>query len=81
MIEIRGVSYTYMERTPFEKTALRGISFGVSEGKFLAIAGHTGSGKSTLIQIIAGLIELKAGAVEVDGESVSEKFCEVRRYD
>ena len=73
MIEIRGVSYTYMERTPFEKIALRGINFSVSEGEFLAIAGHTGSGKSTLIQIIAGLIELKTGAVEVDGESVSEK--------
>ena len=63
MIEIGGVSYTYAAKTLFEKTALRGISFGVSEGEFLAIAGHTGSGKSTLIQIIAGLIELQTGAV------------------
>ena len=73
MIEIHGVSYTYMEKTPFEKTALREINFSVREGEFVAIAGHTGSGKSTLIQIIAGLIELKTGAVAVDGESVSEK--------
>lgn len=73
MIGVKNVSYTYAEKTPFEKTALREISFSVSEGEFLAIAGHTGSGKSTLIQIIAGLIDLKAGAVEVDGESISEK--------
>ena len=73
MIEISGVSYTYAEKTPFEKTALREINFSVREGEFVAIAGHTGSGKSTLIQIIAGLIELKTGAVEVDGESVGEK--------
>ena len=71
MIDIKNVGYTYAAGTPFEKTALRGINFSVSEGEFLAIAGHTGSGKSTLIQIIAGLIDLQTGAVEVDGESVS----------
>lgn len=74
MIEIVGVSYTYAAKTPFEKNALRGISFSVNEGEFLAIAGHTGSGKSTLIQIIAGLIDLKTGAVEVDGENIREKL-------
>lgn len=73
MIEVKNVSYTYMEGTPFEKTALREISFNVKEGDFFAIAGHTGSGKSTLIQIISGLIDFKIGAVEVDGEPVSNK--------
>ena len=73
MIEVKNVSYTYMKKTPFEKNALQEISFGVKEGDFLAIAGHTGSGKSTLIQIIAGLIELEIGAVEIDGESVKNK--------
>ncbi len=73
MIDVKNISYTYMEGTPFEKTALREISFQVNEGDFLAIAGHTGSGKSTLIQIIAGLIDLKIGAVEIDGENISAK--------
>lgn len=73
MIDIRNVTYTYMQRTPFEKTALNDISFGVAEGDFLAVAGHTGSGKSTLIQIIAGLIELQSGTVEIDGEPVTNK--------
>lgn len=73
MIEIKNVSYTYMKKTPFEKTALQDISFSVKEKDFLAIAGHTGSGKSTLIQIIAGLIDLQTGAVEIDGESVKNK--------
>lgn len=62
-----------MKKTPFEKTALNEISFRVNEGDFLAIAGHTGSGKSTLIQIISGLIEFKNGTVEIDGEPVTKK--------
>ncbi len=73
MIEVKNVSYTYAKKTPFEKTALREISFNVKEKDFLAIAGHTGSGKSTLIQIIAGLINLEVGGVEVDGESIKNK--------
>lgn len=73
MIEVKNISYTYMKKTPFEKTALSEISFCVNEGDFLAIAGHTGSGKSTLIQIIAGLIDLEIGSVEIDGESIKNK--------
>ncbi|MBQ6976449.1 MAG: energy-coupling factor transporter ATPase [Selenomonadaceae bacterium] len=73
MIEIKNLSYTYMKNTPFEKNALKNISFGVQEGNFFAIAGHTGSGKSTLIQIIARLIDVKIGTVEVDGEPIKNK--------
>lgn len=73
MIDIKNIAYTYMKKTPFEKTALDNISFAVNDGDFFAIAGHTGSGKSTLIQIIAGLIDLQSGAVEVDGESIKNK--------
>ena len=73
MIDVKNLTYTYMAGTPFEKTALKNISLSVDEGNFLAIAGHTGSGKSTLIQIIAGLIEINSGSVEVDGEPVKEK--------
>ena len=73
MISIKDVSYTYMTGTPFEKTALKKISFDVAEGEVLAVAGHTGSGKSTLIQIVAGLIKLTQGTVEIDGLSVDDK--------
>ena len=73
MIEIENVTYTYMKKTPFEKTALENISFAIKEGDFLAVAGHTGSGKSTLIQIISGLIDLQVGKIEVDGESIKNK--------
>ena len=73
MIEVKNLNYTYMKGTPFERNALKNISFNVAEKDFLAIAGHTGSGKSTLIQIIAGLIDVASGTVEVDGESISKK--------
>ena len=73
MIEVSNVTYTYMKKTPFEKTALENISFAVGEGEFLAVAGHTGSGKSTLIQIVAGLIDLQGGEISVDGESIKNK--------
>ena len=73
MISVRDLTYTYMVGTPFEKTALKNISFDVAEGEVLAVAGHTGSGKSTLIQIVAGLIDVTVGAVEIDGLPVADK--------
>ena len=62
-----------MRGTPFEKVALKNISFDAAEGEVLAIAGHTGSGKSTLIQIVAGLIELQSGSVTIDDLPVADK--------
>lgn len=73
MIAVKDVSYTYMTGTPFEKTALKKISFDVADGEVFAIAGHTGSGKSTLIQLVAGLIELTAGEIAIDGLNVADK--------
>lgn len=73
MISVKGVSYTYMTGTPFEKTALENISFNVAAGEVLAIAGHTGSGKSTLIQLVAGLIKLTSGTITIDGLPVADK--------
>lgn len=73
MISVENVSYTYMRGTPFEKVALENISFDVADGEVLAIAGHTGSGKSTLIQIVAGLIDLQSGSVTIDDLPVTNK--------
>ncbi len=73
MISVKDVTYTYMRGTPFEKVALDKISFDAAEGEVVAIAGHTGSGKSTLIQIVAGLIDLQGGSVTIDGLSVADK--------
>ena len=66
-IEVKQVSYTYMPKTPFERQALREVSLTIEEGSFTAIAGHTGSGKSTLVQHLNGLLTPTSGQVLVDG--------------
>ena len=57
MIKLENVSYTYMKGGPFEKKALDNISLEIGKGEFVGLIGHTGSGKSTLIQILNGLIK------------------------
>lgn len=71
-IELKKVSYVYMKGTPFERMALKNINITVEDGSFTAIAGHTGSGKSTLMQIIAGLLAPTEGQVLVDGIDLGE---------
>ncbi len=66
-IEIESLSYTYMEDTPLSYTALHDVSLTIAEGSFTAIAGETGAGKSTLMQLIGGLLVPTAGRVSVDG--------------
>ena len=63
-IEIGSVSYTYMENTPLSHTALYDVSLVINEGEFTAIAGETGAGKSTLMQLIGGLIQPTSGTVD-----------------
>lgn len=72
-IVVDRLSYTYSEGTPFEKQALQDISIKINEGDFLGIIGHTGSGKSTFIQHLNGLIKLKSGGVSVFGIDLSQK--------
>ena len=72
-IELTDVTYTYMKKTPFEKTALSNINLKVAEGEYIAIAGHTGSGKSTLIQIMAGLIKTSEGNIKIDEVDLNGK--------
>lgn len=72
-IELKNVTYTYMPKTPFERTALREVSLVIEEGSFVGIAGHTGSGKSTLVQHLNGLLSPSEGQVLVDGVDLHEK--------
>ncbi|MDI9481597.1 MAG: energy-coupling factor transporter ATPase [Bacillota bacterium] len=67
IIDIKNLSYTYMAGTPYERHALKDVSLTVYKGEKLGIIGHTGSGKSTLIQHLNGLLTPAAGTVEVSG--------------
>ena len=72
-IKLRNVAYTYGIGTPFEKTALYDTDVEIHEGEFVGIIGHTGSGKSTLVQILNGLIKPTSGTVTVDGTDIGKK--------
>lgn len=69
-IEIRNLNYTYGEGTVFVSHALADISFTIPDGQFLGIIGHTGSGKSTLIQHLNGLVRATSGDILYDGKSI-----------
>lgn len=72
-IELKDVTYIYMPKTPYERVALNNVNLTIEEGSFTAIAGHTGSGKSTLVQHLNGLLTPAAGEVLVDGVNLSGK--------
>lgn len=72
-IEIKDLGFVYSIKTPFEKTALENISFSVNAGDSVGIIGSTGSGKSTLIQHINGLVKLQKGSVKVFDIDLSVK--------
>lgn len=76
-IKVEHVTYTYGAGTPFEKTALYDTSVEIHEGEFVGIIGHTGSGKSTFVQLLNGLIQPTTGTVTVDGTDISKKTKEV----
>ena len=72
------LSYTYGGGTAFEQPALRDVSFEIPDGQFVGLIGHTGSGKSTLIQHLNGLIRATGGKLFVDGENIYEKVYNMR---
>ena len=72
-IEIKDLTFTYSKKTPFEKMALKNITFNVEEGETLGIIGQTGSGKSTLIQHLNGLIKMKNGEGTILGKDIKDK--------
>ena len=72
-IKIENLTYVYMPKTPFEKKALDNVSLEIEDGEFLAVIGHTGSGKSTLIQHLNGLLKPASGRIYVDGTDITDK--------
>ena len=72
-IKIENLTHVYMPKTPFEKKALDDVSLVIEDGEFLALIGHTGSGKSTLIQHLNGLLEPSSGKILVDDIDITNK--------
>ena len=70
VLETKDMTYTYGAGTPFEKTAVDHVNIGVEKGEFLGIIGHTGSGKSTLIQTLNGLLRPTSGTVLLNGKDI-----------
>ncbi|MBR7163898.1 MAG: energy-coupling factor transporter ATPase [Clostridia bacterium] len=78
-IEISGLNYIYMEGSPFEKQALKDVSLSIADGEFVGIIGHTGSGKSTLIQHLNGLLKPNSGSIKIGDLVVTEKGTDMKK--
>ncbi len=79
IIEVKNLSCTYGLKTPFEHTAVDDVSFKIEKGEFIGVIGHTGSGKSTLVQMLNGLIKPTQGQVLLDGADIWENPKEIRK--
>ena len=69
-LEVKDLTHIYSAGTPFEHTALEHVSFCAERGEFIGIIGHTGSGKSTLMQHLNGLLKPTSGSVYLDGKDI-----------
>ena len=78
-IEIKDVSYLYGKGTPFEKLALDNVSVSFEAGKITGLIGHTGSGKSTLVNLLNGLYKPMGGEVLLDGKNIWDKPSEIAK--
>ena len=70
-IKVSGLTHVYSADTPFEKIAIEDVSLSVTHGEFVGLIGHTGSGKSTFIQHLNGLLKPSRGTVEIDGADIN----------
>ncbi len=77
-IEIKHLDHIYMAGSPFETKALDDVSLTINDGEFIGLIGHTGSGKSTLVQHLNGLMRPDGGSVIVDGMDISDKNTDLR---
>ena len=79
LLSARGLVYTYSAGSPLAHTAVDQIDFDIEQGEFIGIIGHTGSGKSTLVQMLNGLLKPSAGSIELDGVNIWAKPKEIRK--
>lgn len=77
-IQVKNITYVYSEGMPYETVALSDVSFEIPTGSFAGIIGHTGSGKSTLIQQLNGLLKPKSGSIIVDGVDITDSKVSLR---
>ena len=79
IIEVKDLSFTYGIGTPFEKKAVDSLNLSINEGEVIGLIGHTGSGKSTFVQMLNGLIRPTGGTVLLDGKDIWEKPMQIRK--
>ncbi len=79
ILELKNLSFIYGIKTPFEKKAVDNVSLSINKGEFIGIIGHTGSGKSTLIQMLNGLIKPTEGQVLFNGEDIWQNPKDIRK--
>ncbi len=78
-IQLNNVTHTYSEGSAFQATAIRGVNLTIEDGEFIAVIGHTGSGKSTLVQHLNGLLKPTDGQILIDGEDLGGEKTDRRR--
>ncbi|NLC63173.1 MAG: energy-coupling factor transporter ATPase [Thermoanaerobacterales bacterium] len=78
-IIVKNLTHVYMPGTPFEATAIKDVNWTIAEGEFWGLIGHTGSGKSTLIQHLNGLLKPTSGEVIIDGTNIFDKGADLKK--
>ena len=78
ILELKNLGFVYGQGTPFEKRAVNNVSLNINKGEFIGIIGHTGSGKSTLVQMLNGLIKPTEGEVILDGKNIWDEPKKIR---
>ena len=78
-IKIENLTYVYMPKTPFEKKALDNVSLEIEDGEFLAVIGHTGSGKSTFLRCLNLLEEPTSGEIIFEGKNITDKNNDINK--
>ena len=78
-ITVRNLSHIYSKNEAFQSVAVNDISFDIQSGEFVGLIGHTGSGKSTLIQLLCGLIKADSGSIEIDGIDITQNKADIKK--
>lgn len=78
LMQVKNLTHVYSEGMPYETPALTDISFDIEPGQFIGIIGHTGSGKSTMVQHLNGLLKAKSGQILLEGVDITSKEVKMR---